>query len=370
MSSDSDIEKLSGTPKSMLDTPVFLIDLDTMETNIAKMADYFASRPCNLRPHMKHHKTPEIAQLQLSAGAIGVCCQKLGEAEVMVAAGITDILVTYEIVGSTKIHRLMNLNKNADVKVTVDDASNVSDLSDAAVKHGVTLGVLVDVNVGQNRCGVPPGGKAVDLAKIVSKSPGLNLRGVNGYEGHLQAIVNRDERAEKASEAMAWLMETATAIQKSGIEVDIVSAGGTGTYNTTGNYPGVNEIQAGSYVFMDASYLKITNDFETSGTVLATVISKPTSERAILDSGMKAISTDQWPPLVLGMPGIQICGVSDEHLTIRLTDSDSRQVRPGDKIELIPGHNDTTVNLHSHLFGVRNETLETVWEVGARGRIR
>ncbi len=370
MSIDYSAGVLPGTPKQELETPAFLVDLDAMERNISKMADYLSGRPAFLRPHMKHHKTPAIAHRQLAAGAIGVCCQKLGEAEVMVDAGIGDVLVTYEIVGASKIRRLMSLRRRADVKVTVDDGSNVRELSEAATEWRVKLGVLVDVNVGQNRCGVAPGEASVELAKAVARAPGLELRGLSGYEGHLQSVADLEERTTRAREAMGWLMKTAEAIRREGLPVDIVSAGGTATYNVTGDYEGITEVQAGSYVFMDAAYRKVTQDFENAGTVLASVVSRPTEERAILDSGMKAISTDQWPPLVLGLPGVEVGGTSDEHLTVRLTDADSRQLRPGDKVELVPGHNDTTVNLHSHLFAVRNGMLETVWEVGARGRIR
>ncbi len=361
---------LPGTPKEELDTPAFVVDLDAMERNIRRMADYFAERPVNLRPHSKHHKTPAIARKQLDAGAIGVCCQKLGEAEVMVDAGIPDVLVTYQLWGAAKLRRLMSLARRADVKVIVDDARNVDHLSEAAQAFGVTLGVLVEVNTGHNRTGVDPGGPAIALAKAVAASPGLALRGLHGYAGHVQAIPDEEERAEKDRAAMAPFLETVELLQREGLEVDIVTGGGTGTYKTAGNYPGMTELQAGSYVFMDAQYRRATTDFEVSGTILATVMSRVAEDRAVLDAGMKAVSTDQWPPLFPGMEGVEASKASDEHMVLTLTDSDARQLRAGDKIELVPGHNDTTVNLHSHLFAVRNGALETVWETAARGRIR
>lgn len=359
-----------GTPKEELDTPCYIIDLDVMERNIQEMAAYFKGRPAELRPHMKHHKTPEIAHKQIAAGAIGVCCQKLGEAEAMADGGVDNILITYEIIGPAKIRRLMNLARRVNLMVTVDDLGNAQNLSDAAQAAGLSLGILVDINCGQNRCGVDPGQPSVDLARGVSRAPGLELRGLCGYEGHLQAVADLEERTTKAREAMARVLETAEAIRRDGMGVDIVSAGGTGTYNITGDYPGVTEVQAGSYVLMDAAYRKVLQDFDVAGTILTSVISRGSADRAVLDSGMKAISSDQWPPQVVGLPGVEFRGISDEHLSITLTDSDSRQLRPGDKVELIPGHNDTTVHLHTHLFGLRRGQLEAVWEVAGRGRIR
>jgi len=359
-----------GTPQEDLDTPCFLIDLEAMERNIEKMAAYFRGRSADLRPHMKHHKTPEIAHLQLAAGAIGVCCQKLGEAEAMADGGVHNILITYEIIGSSKIQRLMNLARRVDLMVTVDDHGNVEQLSEAAQAAGTSLGILVDINCGQNRCGVDPGRAGVKLAQAVARAPGLELKGLCGYEGHLQAVVDLEERTTKAREAMAQVVATAESMRREGLPAEIVSAGGTGTYNITGDYPGVTEVQAGSYVLMDAAYRRVLQDFDVAGTILTSVISRVTTDRAVLDCGMKAISTDQWPPQVVGLPGIEMRSVSDEHLSVNLTDSDSRQLRPGDKVELIPAHNDTTVHLHSHLFALRNGILETVWQVAGRGRIR
>ena len=361
---------LPGTPKEELDTPAFLIDLDIMEENIRKMAAYFENRTANVRPHMKHHKTPEIAHKQLDAGAIGVCCQKLGEAEVMVAGGIRDILITYELVGPIKARRLMSLCRRANMAVTVDDARNVQELSEAAQAFGVRLGVLIDVNCGHNRCGVEPGEPALKLAKIVAAAPGLELRGVNGYAGNIQSVEELDDRTAQDRVAMEKVMSTVETMRRAGLPVETVSAGGTGTYKLTGNYPGVTEVQVGSYVLMDAQYRRVLTDFEVAGTVLASVISRPTPDRAVLDSGMKAVSTDHWPPEVRSLEGVEIGAASDEHLELHLTTSDARQLRPGDKVEIISGHNDTTVNLHSHFFALRSDKLEAVWEVGARGRIR
>jgi D-serine deaminase-like pyridoxal phosphate-dependent protein len=361
---------LPGTSKDELDTPAFIIDLDVMEENIRKMAAYFESRPVGVRPHMKHHKIPAIAHKQIAAGAIGVCCQKLGEAEVMVAAGIKDVLITYQVVGPIKIARLMGLRRQANVMVIADDARNVAELSEAALAFGVKLGVLVDVDTGQHRTGVEPGRPSMELAETVAATKGLELRGVCGYAGHIQAIPDPEERALRDRESMELLMSAVEAIRGAGLPVEIVSGGGTGTYKSFGNHPEVTEVQVGSYVFMDAQYRRAVTDFEVSGTVLSTVMSRPSANRAVLDGGMKAISTDQWPPVVTSVEGVEVNSASDEHMVVTLTSSDARQLRPGDKVQIIPGHNDTTVNLHSHLFGLRNDKLETVWEVSARGRIR
>ena len=359
-----------GICKEELDTPAFLIDLDIMEENIRKMAEYFADRPVNVRPHMKHHKTPVIAHKQLQAGAIGVCCQKLGEAEVMVASGIRDILITYEVVGHTNIRRLMALCRHADMMLTVDDAENVRELSEAAQAFGAPLRILVDVDCGQHRCGVEPGEAVAQLASVVAEAPGLSFRGVCGYAGNIQGVEDPEKRAVMDQESMEKLADSVKAIRNTGLNVEIVSAGGTGTYKLTGNYPGVTEVQPGSYVLMDAQYRRVLTDFEMAGTVLATVISRPAPDRAVLDSGMKAISSDQWPPVAKSLEGLEFTSISDEHLVVRLATSDARQLRPGDKVEIIPGHNNTTVNLHSHFFALRKGRPETVWEVGARGRIR
>ena len=361
---------LPGTPKAELDTPAFVIDLDAMERNIRRMADYFAERPVSLRPHAKHHKTPAIAKMQLDAGAVGVCCQELGEAEVMVDAGVPDVLITYQLWGAPKLRRLMALARRADVKVIVDDARNVEDLAEAARAFGVTLGVLVEVNTGHNRTGVDPGEPALALARLVASTAGLAFRGVQAYAGHVQAVPDEEERAARDLAAMTPVLETVERIRAEGLDVGIVSGGGTGTYKTAGNYPGMTELQAGSYVLMDAQYRRATTDFEVAGTVLATVMSRVAEDRAVLDAGMKTVSTDQWPPLFPGLEGVEAKSVSDEHMVLTLTDSDARQLRAGDKVEIVPGHNDTTVNLHSHLFAVRDAHLEAVWETAARGRIR
>ncbi len=350
-----------------LDTPALLVDLEALERNIRRMADFFASVPANLRPHVKTHKTPAIAHKQIAAGAQGITCAKLGEAEVMAAAGIDDILIANQVVGPAKIARLMGLARQISVTVAVDNPQNVADLSAAATAAGATVGVLVEVNVGMNRCGVAPGEAAVALAQQVARSPGLRFRGVMGYEGHCVAIPDRREREEKARAAMALLIATKEMIEAAGLPVEVVSGGGTGTFDITGRYPGVTEVQAGSYVTMDTSYRRLDLGFECALTVLTTVISRPQPGLAIVDAGMKAITPEFGMPEPKGLPGARVVRLSEEHGKIELADGG---LSVGDKLELIPSHGCTTFNLHDRLYAVRAGRVEAVWPIAGRGQFR
>ena len=360
-----------GTKVSELDTPAFIIDLKKMENNIETMAKYCKSVNVNLRPRIKHHKTPAIATKQIEKGAVGICCQKLSEAEVMAESGIKNILITYEIVTKFKINRLMEISKHANLIVLVDSPNNVKDLDEASCYFNTNLGILLDINVGQNRCGIEPNSHLVEsLAAQVLAASKLQFKGIHGYAGNIQNIVDYEERKKADEQSMNKAMVALEQLQNSKIPIEIVTAGGTGTYNLTTKHDHVTEIQPGSYVFMDNQYSNVMSDFDISGTVLATVISKPTKNRAVLDSGMKSISTDQWPPKINSHQGISIDTVSDEHLTINLESQDSRQINIGDQVELIPGHNDTTVNLHTNSFGVRNGIVENVWPISAHAMTR
>jgi D-serine deaminase-like pyridoxal phosphate-dependent protein len=355
-----------GISVEEIDTPALLIDLDVMEGNIARMADFFSGVEANLRPHVKTHKSPILAHKQIAAGAIGVTCAKLGEAEVMAENGIRDILIANQIVGAQKVERLVNLTRDADVMVAVDTTENVKELSMAAQRKGATLRVLVEVNVGQNRCGVDPGEPALDLVRQVAKSKGLKFAGLMGYEGHAVSIADVDERTRKARTSMKILTDTASLIKSAGLSVEVVSAGGTGTYNITGTYPGVTEIQAGSYILMDGSYRKIV-PFDCALTLLTTVVSARSPERIIVDAGMKSISQDMGMPEIKDQSDLLVTGLSEEHGKLKST-SDASPLKPGDKIELIPSHGCTTVNLHDRYHAVRNGRLEAVWLIGGRGK--
>lgn len=359
---------LTGIPKEQLDTPALLIDLDIMESNIAKMAAYFRSVDAELRPHSKTHKTPIIAHKQIEAGAIGITCAKLGEAEVLVAAGIKDILIANEIVPPQKIVRLANLAKHADMMVAVDNPENIEDLSEAVQANGANLRVLVEVDTGMKRCGVSPGEPALMLAQKVIQAKNLTFAGIMGYEGHTVATPDFEERKYETEKSLNLLIDTKELIEQNGIEIGIVSGGGTGTYNITGKFPGMTEVQAGSYVLMDSFYSNVLDDFDCALTVLSTIISRPRRDGAITDAGMKTMTKEFGLPIAKDMDGVELTGLSEEHGKMILSSS-SMNLRPGDTIEFIPSHGCTTINLHDKFYGIRNGKLESVWDIAGRGKL-
>jgi D-serine deaminase-like pyridoxal phosphate-dependent protein len=357
-----------GSPIEEIDTPALLLDLDVMERNIARMATAFRSLSAKLRPHAKTHKTPIIAHQQLAAGAIGITCAKLGEAEVMVAGGIRDVLLANQIVGARKIARLVSLARYADLIVAVDDGQNVADLSDAAQAAGVSLRVLVEVNVGQNRCGVEPGEPALVLAQQIERSAGLEFAGLMGYEGHLVFVPSLLERERRVQKDMQALIEAVSFLESHSLPVDIVSAGGTGTAMLTGALPRITEIQAGSYVFMDGRYKTIEGvNFDCALTLLTTVMSRPRPDRVIVDAGMKTLTHEFGLPRFKERDDLELLGLSEEHGTVKLQDP-SVSLRPGDQLEIIPSHGDTTLNLHDYYYGMRRGRVETIWPIAARGK--
>jgi len=361
-----------GAEKEVISTPALLIDLDKMEYNISKMADFFQDKKAKLRPHMKTHKTPMIAHKQIEAGAIGITCQKLSEAEVMAEAGIKDILIANEVVGARKIERLVSLAKYTKIKVAVDNSDNIVDISKAAKKKGVKVGILVEVNIGMNRCGVYPGEPALRLAQEVEREKGLEFLGLMGYEGHTVLIKSYEQRKDKTEEALKLLIETKRLLEKKGLECKIVSAGGTGTYDITGSYPGITEIEAGSYITMDTKYNGIEGirgEFKQALSLLTTVISRPTDDRAILDAGMKAISIDMGIPEIAYPKGGKIKSLDEEHThVVELEGAAREQLRIGEKVEMIPSHGCTTINLHDYFYGIRDGIVESIWSIRARGK--
>jgi D-serine deaminase-like pyridoxal phosphate-dependent protein len=323
----------------------------------------------NLRPHIKTHKTPILAHKQIQAGAIGICCAKLGEAEVMVAGGIKDILIANQIVGDQKMSRLVGLAHHCNIMIAVDDPKNVADISSAAQASGAIVRMLVEVNVGMNRCGVEPGEPTLALVREIEKSPNLEFAGLMGYEGHLVFCADYQERAAKTKKAMQLLTDTVELVESADIPVEIVSAAGTGTYNITAEIPRITEIQAGSYIFMDGRYRSILKDFDCALSLLTTVISRPNRNRLVVDAGMKSITNEFGPPEIIGIQGTKPVRLSEEHGTVYV-EGDATQLRPGDKVDLLPSHGDTTINLHNHYFAVRDGILEAVWEIAGRGKFR
>ncbi len=358
---------LPGTPVEELDTPAIVIDLDAAEANIAKMQEFASEAGISVRPHTKTNKSPYWAWKQLHAGAIGICSAKVGEAEQMAAAGIPEILIPNQIVTTRKIKRLMSVAATTKTIVAVDSEANVSDLSSAATSHGIELGVLIEINVGMDRCGVDAD-IAADLAASIVKAPGLRFDGVMGYEGHTVAARDFEERKTEALRAMDKLLSAASSIRKAGPPVNIVSAAGTGTYNITGQLEGITEIQPGSYIFMDGDYLEVFEDFQPAMTLLTTVISR-TADRGVLDCGLKSVSIDRGTPYAVGIEGVEVGKPSEEHTKISLS-GEAKNLRVGDNVSLRAMHGDTTINMHDYYFCVRDGKLETVAPIVGRGKFR
>ena len=356
-----------GTPVELIDTPAMIVDLDAAEANIRDMQQVVASGGASMRPHTKTTKSPYWALKQIEAGAIGVCCAKVGEAEVLVEGGVNDILITSEIVSVSKINRLAALARHASIKVVVDNAENARQISEAAVSAQSEIGVLVDVNIRINRCGVEPGEPTTTLAKIVDKLPALHFAGLNGYEGHVFGF--GDERIPETLEALEKLQHAVSEVNAAGLPIETVSAGGTSTHDITCKVPEVTEVQAGSYIFMDGQYVDQKLSFRPALTIMTQVISRPVPDRAILDVGLKSIANDYGPPRVMGLDGAEFTKLSEEHGTLSLTGS-AQKLKHGDVIHLLPSHAGTTINIHDHYFCVRNGILEDVIEVAGRGKFR
>ena len=366
-----------GMPLENVDTPALLLDLDAFERNVARLAQAVAGigSGLRLRPHAKSHKCPVIALRQMAQGAVGVCCQKVSEAEALVYGGVPDVLVSNEIVGTAKIARLVALAKQARVAVCVDDAGNVTTLSEAAVAFGVRLPVLVEVNVGADRCGVEPGEPALALARQIAGSSGLRFAGLQAYQGRAQHIREYAKRKEAIDAAAEKIRRTLDLLRRSGLTCELISGAGTGTYPFEAASGIWNELQAGSYIFMDADYLKNLKadgtpggEFEPSLFVYATVMSRPTKDRAILDAGLKALSVDAGFPWVVGMQDVEYIRAADEHGRLTLHDPD-RTLPLGQKLRLVPGHCDPTVNLHDWYVCYRNNRVEALWPITARGAV-
>jgi len=357
----------TGAEKSDIETPALLIDLNAMEANIARMAEYFRRVKSGLRAHAKTHKSPIIARKQIQAGARGICCQKLGEAEVMTNEGISDILITSEVVDPEKIEKLMRFGPHHDVTVVLDNLKVARATSQAAMRHGVRQGVMIEVDVRNRRCGVMPGNPTVNFAIEISRLKGLELRGLMGYEGPFFDLPDFEKRKAAAHELLNNLRETVEMVESEGIEVQSVSAGSTSTYDIAGEYPRITEVEAGSYVFMDSTYRKLRgSEFACALTVLATVISRPIPERLVVNTGYKSITQEFGMPVVKDAEDAQVYHLSEEHGLIRV--DAGCKIEVGDKIELIPSHCCTTVNLHDQYYGVRNDKVEVVWPVSARGK--
>jgi D-serine deaminase-like pyridoxal phosphate-dependent protein len=351
-----------------LDTPVLWVDLDLMERNIANLSAFFRQAGVSWRPHIKGIKVPEIALQLVEAGAIGVTCAKLSEAEVMAGAGIRDILIANQVVGPIKAARLADLRSHADVIAAVDGIENAQEISQAASIAGVSVRIVVEVDSGMHRSGVQPGQPVVDLALRIAELPGLEVAGVMAWEGHVRRIEDPDEKKAMCLEAVGSLVESAEMIRKAGFEAPIVSCGGSGTHRITALIPGVTEIQAGGAIFSDVAYRSWGVETDCSLFVRATVVSRPTETRVIVDAGFKAMNGWIAMPEPRGMPGARLTVLDAEHGIMELDNADvSLQV--GDRIDFVVGYGDTTIYLHDHLLGMRDGKVETLWDIQARGKL-
>jgi len=370
----------AGMALEQIDTPALVIDLDAFECNLKRMAEFVGRAGVRLRAHAKTHKSPAIAARQMALGAVGVCCQKVSEAEAMVAGGIGDVLISNEVAGAAKLDRLAALARQAKIGVCVDDAGNVAELEAAAAKAGATLDVLVEIDVGARRCGVPPGTAAARIAELVASASHLRFAGLQAYHGSAQHVREAGERRALITRAVELVEETQRALRAAGLEARIISGAGTGTYENEAASGVYNELQCGSYVFMDADYARnqrpdgsAFSDYEHALFVYATAMSVPAPERAIVDAGLKAVAVDSGPPLPWQLPGAVYQRPSDEHGVLDLS-SCAKRLRRGDKVLLVPGHCDPTVNLHDWYVGVRGlgggqAQVECLWPVAARGAV-
>jgi 3-hydroxy-D-aspartate aldolase len=371
-----DIPALPGMDEADIQTPCLILDLDALERNIVKMGDYAKAHGMRHRVHGKMHKSVDVAKLQERlGGSVGVCCQKVSEAEVFSRGGIKDVLVSNQVRDPLKIDRLARLPKlGARTIVCVDDVANVADLSAAAVKHGTMLEVFVEIDCGAGRCGVKTPEEVVAIAKAVEAAPGLKFSGIQAYQGAMQHMDRYEDRKAKLDAAIAQVKGCVDALEAAGLKPELVSGGGTGSYYFESNSGVYNELQCGSYAFMDADYGRILDkdgnridrgEWENALFILTSVMSHVKADKAICDAGLKAQSVDSGLPVIFGRDDVKYVKCSDEHGVI---DDPQGVLKVGDKLKLVPGHCDPTCNVHDWYVGVRNGKVESVWPVSARGK--
>jgi D-serine deaminase-like pyridoxal phosphate-dependent protein len=351
-----------GIEREEIDTPALLVDLDLMEKNLQTMADFFHGKRAKFRPHTKVHRTPALAHKQMKAGAAGICCQKVSEAEVMADAGIRDIMVPNQIVTPSKIRRLVKLATSANISVPIDSIENADDLSKAATEQGIKLNVWLDVHTGSQRCGVEPGEPALRLAEHINSLPGLALIGLTAYEGNLSWLEPREQRRRETEKVALLLIDTQKLIEGTGVSVKEIAMGTTGTYDATTKFPEVSTVRAGSYLLMDCNYHKHASEFECALSVLTTVISVPSRQRAVTDAGLMSINKNYGPPTTKD-DGLKIYEFHGENTVLTL----EKGIEIGDKVEIIPSYLDGTINMHEKLYGLRRNNVEALWKISARG---
>jgi 3-hydroxy-D-aspartate aldolase len=369
-----DVPAIPGMDEVDIQTPCLVVDLDALERNIVTMGNYAKAMGVRHRVHGKMHKSVDIALLQEKLGnSCGVCCQKVSEAEVFARGGIKDVLVSNQVRQPEKIDRLARMPKlGARVLCCVDDLDNVADLAAAVAKHGTEIECLVEIDCGAGRCGVGEGQPVVDIAKALEAAPGLKFAGIQAYQGAMQHMESFTDRQEKTSLATAMVVRTIEMLKAEGLECDIVGGGGTGSYYFEGSSGVFNELQCGSYAFMDADYQRIhdkegkkISEFENSLFILTSVMSHTKADKAICDAGLKVQSVDSGLPYIFGRDDVEYIKCSDEHGVI--SDPDG-VLKINEKLKLVPGHCDPTCNVHDYYVGVRNGKVETLWPVSARGK--
>jgi len=371
-----DVPALPGMDEADIQTPSLVIDLDALERNIKKMGDYAKAHGMRHRTHGKMHKSVDVQKLQETlGGACGVCCQKVSEAEVFARGGIKDVLVSNQVTDPQKIDRLARMPKlGARTICCVDDPANVADLSKAAVKHATQIECLVEIDCGAGRCGVTTTEDVIKIAKLIDGADGLKFAGIQAYQGAMQHLDSYDDRKEKIAIAVAQVSDAVEGLKAEGLDCDIVGGGGTGSYYFESNSGVYNELQCGSYAFMDADYGRILDkdgkridqgEWENALFILTTVMSHAKADKAIVDAGLKAQSVDSGLPFIYGRDDVEYLKCSDEHGVV----GDPKGVlKVNDKLKLVPGHCDPTCNVHDWYVGVRNGKVETLWPVSARGK--
>ncbi len=371
-----DIPAAIGMDASEIQTPALVLDLDALERNIKKMGDYAKAHGMRHRVHGKMHKSVDVAKLQVEqGGACGICCQKVSEAEVFARGGIKDVLVSNQVRDPAKIDRLARMPKlGARTICCVDDIDNVADLSEAAQRHGTQIECLVEIDCGAGRCGVTTTPEVIAIAKAIDAAPGLKFAGIQAYQGAMQHMDLYEDRKAKIDIAVAQVKDAVDGLKAEGLVCDIVGGGGTGSYyfeSTSGVY---NELQCGSYAFMDADYGRILDEngnridrgeWENAFFILTSVMSHAKADKAIVDAGLKAQSVDSGLPVIFGRSDVEYIKCSDEHGVVADPDG---ALKVNDKLHLVPGHCDPTANVHDWYVGVRNGKVETLWPVSARGK--
>jgi 3-hydroxy-D-aspartate aldolase len=357
-------------------TPCLILDLDTLERNIARMGERARAMGVAHRAHGKMHKSADVARLQMQlGGAVGICCQKVSEAEAFVRAGIPDVLISNQVRDMRMIDRLARLPLlGARVAVCLDDPANVAALSAAAMRHGTEIGCLIELECGAGRCGVIGADAALALGQAIAGAPGLRFLGVQAYHGSAQHLPTAAERQAVIAGVVAGVRETVALLAAHGLACETVTGGGTGSFEAEGASGVYSEIQCGSYAFMDADYGRIRDaaggrldgTWEHALFVLTTVITKPLPTRAVCDAGLKAMSGESGLPVVAGQAGVMARSLSDEHCVL---EDAKAALRVGDRLYLIPGHCDPTCNLHDWYVGARGGVVECVWPITARGKV-